>query len=137
MKLFNRINQTKELKTLLYLAGTDDSVPASALERVAGCHEGQTVHQTGGGAALQPQDVGRRHAVHDGHRLDVQGAGAARDHRHRDEADAGGAGDGQEVWEGVEVPQGEEGHPDVGRCSGGVSQEENWREIGTLNIDRL
>ena len=117
----------------IFSVGIDDGVPTTSLERLPGSHEGQTVHETGGGPALQPQDARRRHEVHDGHRLDVQGAGGVRDHRQGDEADLGGVGDGQEVREGAEVPQGEEGHPDLSSSSGGVCQEEKWGKIGKLN----
>ena len=54
---------------MIIATGADDGVPAAALERVPGRHEGEAVQQTGGGPALQSQDVGRRHEVHDGNNL--------------------------------------------------------------------
>ena len=111
------------------MSGTDDSVPTASLERITGSHERETVQQAGGGPTLQPQNVGRRHEVHDGHWLDVPGAGEAGHHRQGDEDLPGGPGDGQEVGQGAQVPQGEEGHLDPGLSSVGVCQKENGRKI--------
>ena len=41
-----------------HAAGADDGVPAAALERFPGGHEGAAVQPSGGGPALQPPDAG-------------------------------------------------------------------------------
>jgi hypothetical protein len=94
--------------------GTDDRVPAAALERQPEGDARAAVLAPGGGRALLEPRAGRRHAFADGARL--VGARAREPGRAGPRAGPGGAraAGGAPRRPRAPLPQGEKGHPDAG-----------------------
>lgn len=96
------------------VSGTDDRVPAAALERQPEGDARAAVLAPGGGRALLEPCAGRRHALSDGARL--VGARAREPGRAGPRAGPGGAraAGGAPRRSRAPLPQGEKGHPDAG-----------------------
>lgn len=98
--------------------GTDDRVPAAALERLPKSHAGAAVLPAGSGGPLLPQGPRRRHALPDGPGLDSQGARSAWGHLQGADQRRKGTRGSQARGQRAQVPQREERHSHAGVRAG-------------------